>query len=547
MDLRPRLRGRTKLPEKKLPKPVEEVSDALEKGALVDEFLASLAKEDELASLSSRERTLATDPVFQDLADEGNVMRVGQLAAEPRLAPDLRFRDSGGEEEPPEPHNEARILPREKKPAKEESTKNQIAPKREEAKPEKSERSAASARIRPSRPNTKLKKRSAPSELGEIEAAGGGGSAYVPSARSLDSHELRLEDPFATGHVDINKSELDLLLDRRLRRQAAEQREERKEREKAEWDYDETPAETGPDRKFSLPIYLIKAALVTIAGLLLVFGSKMAYDGIRGRLNPEPVDDSQAIENQKAVERFKVTSELALKVAERFLAAKTWQERLKIVRNPDVVGPKMERYYRADPSAAGPYRVRKVSGFKHSPLAGGDAFVYSCELRDGSEITVPVVRFPEESDECLVDWESFVGYSDEGWKEFLALRLPGSTGVFRLEGSSDDFYFGPFEDSERHECLLIRDQKELLTAYGYVPRNSKMAGTLREMIAVRRMKEGKELPPEDVKPWLPQPRVWPPMVLKLRFTNPPSKSDIPQLEIMELISPNWIIPPSRGN
>ena len=109
-----------------------------------------------------------------------------------------------------------------------------------------------------------------------------------------------------------------------------------------------------------------------------------------------------------------------------YFQAESVSAMLPLVRDARRVRPLMEDYYKRHPLVQRPWRRVDRADPVGEP---GYRFVFvQAILEDSSPVRIIVEETPSG---FLLDWESFVQYSELGWKEFLASK-PGDPKVFRV-------------------------------------------------------------------------------------------------------------------
>ncbi len=70
-----------------------------------------------------------------------------------------------------------------------------------------------------------------------------------------------------------------------------------------------------------------------------------------------------------------------------------------------------------------------------------------------------------------IDWESWVGWSEMPWEEFLASK-PTTGRVFRLNLSPTDYYNFAFSDDQKWQAYRLQSPDGEHSIYGYAERDS---------------------------------------------------------------------------
>lgn len=150
-------------------------------------------------------------------------------------------------------------------------------------------------------------------------------------------------------------------------------------------------------------------------------------------------------------------------MARRFVSARKVRDILPLVRTPEVTGPRMRDWYaRHDFESQG---IRKFAE------QGGLTF-------RGRMVTVPVLMddftkrqlaFVVDGDSLLIDWESWVGWSEMDWSDFMDQR-PIEPKVFRVYATEGNYFNFGFSEDDSWRCYELEspDRKTLLFGYGKI-------------------------------------------------------------------------------
>lgn len=198
-------------------------------------------------------------------------------------------------------------------------------------------------------------------------------------------------------------------------------------------------------------------------------------------------------------------------VARAFLEASSVEELLKVVDRPDVVAERIKRYHPdgvIDPPGLGDYshfsQVRRLGPYGIVPLRTGDFQIRMMFLR-------------ADSDSLKVDWESWVGWSDTAWDEFIENR-PSGPHVFRVSLGAVEYYNFEFNDDRKWQSYRLISPDEKHSLYGYAEKNSPLNVALRAILEQGLSKA----------------------MVEIRFAEDASTSE--QVEITRLIAEDWIDP-----
>ena len=198
-------------------------------------------------------------------------------------------------------------------------------------------------------------------------------------------------------------------------------------------------------------------------------------------------------------------------VVQQFCAAPDPETLLRCVREPDRVAPLMKRFYNPQnpwiPLPLG--RRPDLSDLQiHRNFA-----VFQLPLTDYGTRPIALEQTPGG---FLVDWESFVGYSDLSWTDLRRTR-PRQPVTLRAVLKPSDYFNLDFPSSETHLCYQISDWNSDHVLYGYVPVDSDILLQIRKIL-------------------LNEPAIH--AVLRVRY--PENSTNDRQLEITEVLEKGWI-------
>lgn len=199
-------------------------------------------------------------------------------------------------------------------------------------------------------------------------------------------------------------------------------------------------------------------------------------------------------------------------LARKFLTAKEPADLLRVVRDPATAEARLRREYptgRIDPPGMAEFNSgRSVNYGDHSMAVDVRTADFSLRQMD----------FVETSAGLRVDWESWVGWCDLPWSEFLQQR-PVAPTVFRVLLRKVDYYNFGFTDDVKWRSYRLESQDGEAVVYAYVERG----GVLDQRI---------QLDPDAKLTRL---------TLKLRFPEgAPAQSN--QVLIDDLVTEGWVEP-----
>jgi hypothetical protein len=226
---------------------------------------------------------------------------------------------------------------------------------------------------------------------------------------------------------------------------------------------DEEPA--GGDWKF-----LLSLAVPAIA-LLGLFAWWMAPDEpVPPSVSLVPAVIPEKADEEPAAKSMLVAIESAVKA---FLAAASEEEMLLHVRDPERTAPKLRSWHAGKPYAAPGFR--EMLG--DSVAASDEKDLMTVTVRTGDFELRQIVLIESEG-VLKVDWESWAGWSEMSWEDFLAKR-PVDGKWFRVELSAVDYYNFDFTDEGRWVSYRLDSPDGAISLYGYVPRNDELDQKIR--------------------------------------------------------------------
>ncbi|MDA7681549.1 hypothetical protein N8603_04105 [Verrucomicrobiales bacterium] len=209
----------------------------------------------------------------------------------------------------------------------------------------------------------------------------------------------------------------------------------------------------------------------------------------------------------------KALHSLATESLTKFLKSANLNTKIQFCRSPQRVRPLMKNYYSNKDS--GPKEFRRISELGASNTGIIDKF-YILKLSFPDFSILPVV-LAWENEQILVDWESYVGYSEITLKDFI-LQKPKKSKLFRLNATSDNYFNFQFSEND-YRCLYLRNSEDTEAVYGYIRRGNDADNQLSRII-----ESG-----ESIKF----------LTLKLRY--PEKLGGKNQVIIDEIVTPGWLI------
>ncbi len=234
-------------------------------------------------------------------------------------------------------------------------------------------------------------------------------------------------------------------------------------------------------KKFGLFFFFASIGLL-ILGALLVSNqleqkkkaSSFSDNSVKGAklqnlLSSEPEKELTSKDIAEEVPLSKITKkdiENYYPIINGFLEAKAPAEILSFIRDSDRVSPLVEDYYERNE-----FKPLIDYSLDVNSWVISDHFIsFNITLADHS-IKPIAVELVKES--VRVDWESWVGYSEENWEKFIENKQQKPT-LMRLL-IKPDFYFNyDFSNSQEWACFELLSDSNSPTLYGYVKRGSEV-------------------------------------------------------------------------
>jgi hypothetical protein len=197
-------------------------------------------------------------------------------------------------------------------------------------------------------------------------------------------------------------------------------------------------------------------------------------------------------------------------LAKRFLEARTVEEMLSMVREPERARPRMKHWH-PDGTVSPPGLVE--FDVLNEVVHRGN--VHMTVVRTG-DFQEQVISFVETADGLKVDWEAWVGWSEMPWADYKTAR-PVEPKVFRVVVKPSEYYNRDFSDEVKWKSFRIESPDGLESMYGYAEAGSELAARLK--------------PPSDAEVQL--------LVLRLRFPESATSGD--QVVIDAILAEGWVL------
>jgi hypothetical protein len=158
-------------------------------------------------------------------------------------------------------------------------------------------------------------------------------------------------------------------------------------------------------------------------------------------------------------------------MARAFLEATTIEDMAKVVRNPDVALERMRREYpegRIEPLGMAEFNCTGI------PEREPGLTVILVRTRD---YEMKRLNFVDTPDGVRIDWESWAGWCEMPWDEFIAQR-PTEPQLFRVVIRESKYYNYDFADDGKWRAFSVESWDGERMLYAYVERGSPIDETL---------------------------------------------------------------------
>ena len=167
-------------------------------------------------------------------------------------------------------------------------------------------------------------------------------------------------------------------------------------------------------------------------------------------------------------------------LAQKFLDARSIDDLLPVIRNRAAAEARLRRFY-----PGGTIEAPGMTGFNVDTQVTRHGTITSLKVRTRGyeEKSLAFVATPQG---LKIDWESWVGWSDMPWQEFMATK-PTTPQVFRLYLNAVDYYNFAFSDDLKWQAYRLSSPDDAHAIYGYVEHGSKVSAALRPPPEVARV------------------------------------------------------------
>lgn len=221
----------------------------------------------------------------------------------------------------------------------------------------------------------------------------------------------------------------------------------------------------------------VLVAFLGIFGMIRLIGGGVKHPGDGGESRvesdlPPAVVDDPAIESSVLIEpaTFQLKAE---PLARRLMEARSVSEMLPLVRDPELTAPRMRDWY-----GRHGFDGLEINRFAYRNETSFIGSMASVSIMMSDFIKREMV-FVADGDTLLIDWESWVGWSELPWSEFMEKR-PASPKLFRVKAQLGNYFNYGFKEHSNWRCYEFEspDGEHLLFAYGEIgsEADNKLAG-----------------------------------------------------------------------
>ncbi len=191
---------------------------------------------------------------------------------------------------------------------------------------------------------------------------------------------------------------------------------------------------------------------------------------------PQPQPQTKTPElDTEFFERHATFIAKAEELARKFLSAQSVEELRPLVRNPDTTIPRiMKLHPDGKIDMGGLLTFNPADQFRKS----GEFISVTVRTKNYDERTMV---FAETADGIRIDWESWAGWCEMEWEEFMAVK-PTTGTLFRVKLNNTNYYNFNFSDEARWRSYTLLSHDEKYRIYGYVESGSQAATDIGEAV-----------------------------------------------------------------
>lgn len=162
-----------------------------------------------------------------------------------------------------------------------------------------------------------------------------------------------------------------------------------------------------------------------------------------------------------------------------FFGAKTAEDLIPLVRQPDRVIPLIKQYHQGKPLA--PIPVARIRQLQPVTLGNRANFwIIGVSLING--VNQDLIVEIDEAGAPRIDWETAVCHQPMAWDQFVNERPRGTSLDFRVYIQTDSFFSHEFVDSDRWDCFRLSALNGEEALFGYSPVGGEVSQQLQSFI-----------------------------------------------------------------
>lgn len=222
------------------------------------------------------------------------------------------------------------------------------------------------------------------------------------------------------------------------------------------------------------------AVLLALVGTIYMIQRRQAGKpfeaGVVATASQKPVDHGPQPEKiELPLEMNRNETELIAELeplTRKFLEATTVEEILPLIRDRERVEPMIRKEYpdgKIQPKGLGAFNTSGSIAYR-SKLAS-----VTVRSKDFESLQLAYIRTGEG---MKIDWESYIGWSEMRWPEFLTAKTSKPT-LFRASLKLVEYYNFSFSDDKKWQSYQLRSPDGESVVYGYVLRDSEVDKKLR--------------------------------------------------------------------
>ncbi len=165
----------------------------------------------------------------------------------------------------------------------------------------------------------------------------------------------------------------------------------------------------------------------------------------------------------------------ARRTMQNYLSAKTWEEKLQYVLEPERVKEKMREYYEdlksKDPEV-------DLSGIQtYAPRLIGGKYWFAFDLRTPQSNYPQPMQIQETAGGFKIDWENFVALGTMPWEHFCKER-PAEAKQMRIILRVTDKFSPPYADHDKFEAYTVEHRSGPPVLIGYASKTERVSQEL---------------------------------------------------------------------